>query len=928
MHQQQSPLEIRWQVVISLFSWLCHSVSAQIHYSIVEEMRKGSVVGDLVKDLGMNVKDITARKLRIVSYVSEKYFSINLDNGDLFIAERIDRETLCGAAADCVLTFDAVAENPLNVFNVRIEIQDINDNPPTFLDETIRLEISEYASPGAKFALQKAEDLDIGINTLRIYKLSPNEHFVLGERISSDGSIFPELVLEKPLDRETQNYHELILSAFDGGNPVQTGTAMIRIAITDFNDNTPIFTQEVYKISIKENIPLNSTVLQVRATDEDEGVNAQITYSFNTRANNILQMFTINHKKGDIRTKGHLDYEMKKHYEISVKAMDGGGLAAHAKVLIEILDENDNVPEITLTSLSSPIPEDTLPGTVVALIAVHDKDSGENGEVQCQIIGDIPFQLVSSASNFYKIVTKDSLDREKLSSYNITIQASDKGSSFLSSVKVVSLDLADVNDNAPIFEKLIYTAFVPENNLPGASIFHIQAKDIDSEENAKLTYFIVSNSKDKDPISLLVSINPVTGVIYAQKSFDYEQHREFNIQVIAKDNGSPSLNSSTTLKIHVVDQNDNSPVILYPPRDSEGPVFEMVPWSSEQGSLVSKVVAVDADSGHNAWLSYFLQASEPSLFTIDQYTGEIKTSKVFHDRDSLKHKVVVIVKDNGSPPLSASVTLNLVIADNFQQIIPEMNKQPSKVDSQSNLQMYLVIALSLITFLFVLTVIVAVVSKCRESKSLPYFGPVDTQLYHTVDPRFISQFNNGTLQLPYTYNVFPTLDSMDKEFAYLKSQQCVPAVPVDRLIDADDSGIGNENIRDPIADHNLILQHSQPNADWQLTQGQRPGPSGTQQPTEEPGVWPNNQFETERLQAMILASANEAAEGSSGLGGSTGTMGLSARYGPQFTLQHVPDYRQNIYIPGTTSTLTNAAGKRDNKAPSGNKKKSGKKEKK
>ncbi|XP_073477030.1 protocadherin gamma-B1-like isoform X24 [Aquarana catesbeiana] len=925
MHQQQSRLEIRWQVVISLFFWLCHSVSAQIHYSIVEEMRKGSVVGDLVKDLGMNVKDITARKLRIVSDVSEKYFSINLENGDLFIAERIDRETLCGAAADCVLTFDAVAENPLNVFNVQIEIQDINDNPPRFLYETIKIEISESASPGEKFVLQKAEDLDIGINTLRSYKLNPNKHFALGESVSSDGSIFPQLVLEKPLDRETQNYHELILSAFDGGNPVQTGTVLIRITITDYNDNTPIFTQEVYKVSIKENMPLNSTVLQVRGTDEDEGINAQITYSFSTLANNILQMFTINHNNGDIRTKGHLDYEMKKHYEISVQAMDGGGLAAHAKVLIEILDENDNVPEITLTSLSSPIPEDTSPGTVVALIAVRDKDSGENGDVQCQIIGDIPFQLVSSASNFYKIVTKDSLDREKMSSYNITIKASDKGSPCLSSVKVIYLDLADVNDNAPMFEKLIYTAFVPENNLPGASIFYIQAKDIDSEENAKLTYFIVSN---KDSISLHVSINPVTGVIYAQKSFDYEQHREFNIQVIAKDNGFPSLNSSTTLKINVVDQNDNPPVILYPPRDSDGPVFEMVPWSSEQGSIVSKVVAVDADSGHNAWLSYFLQVSEPSLFTIDQYTGEIKTSNVLHDRESLKHKVVVIVKDNGYSPLSASVTLNLVIADNFQQIIPEINKQPSKLDSQSNLQMYLVIALSLITFLFVLTVIVAVVSKCRNSKSLPYFGPVNTHLYHTVDPRFISQFNNGTLQLPYTYNVCPTLDSMDKEFAYLKTQQCVPGVPVDKLIDADDSGIGNENIRDPIADDSLILQHSQPNADWQLTQGQRPGPSGTQQPTEEPGVWPNNQFETERLQAMILASANEAAEGSSGLGGSTGTMGLSARYGPQFTLQHVPDYRQNIYIPGTTSTLTNAAGKRDNKAPSGNKKKSGKKEKK
>ncbi|XP_040297562.1 protocadherin gamma-B1-like isoform X21 [Bufo bufo] len=200
-----------------------------------------------------------------------------------------------------------------------------------------------------------------------------------------------------------------------------------------------------------------------------------------------------------------------------------------------------------------------------------------------------------------------------------------------------------------------------------------------------------------------------------------------------------------------------------------------------------------------------------------------------------------------------------------------------------------------------------------------------TSLYPPVDPRFISQFN-GTLPLPYSYDVCVTLDPSEQEFAFLKPQH---NVPVDSLIDTDDSGIRNE-IKYPSPAENLISQQGQPNTDWRFTQAQRPGPSGTQQPTEEAGVWPNNQFETERLQAMILASANEAAEGTSALGGGANTMGLSARYGPQFTLQHVPDYRQNIYIPGTTSTLTNAAGKRDGKAgaPSGNKKKSGKKEKK
>ncbi|XP_075712363.1 protocadherin gamma-B1-like isoform X26 [Rhinoderma darwinii] len=927
LQEGQSMQGLRWQVIFPfLFSWLCHSVSGQIHYSINEELRKGSIVGDLGKDLELNVKELSRRKLRIVSGVSEKYFSINLDNGNLYIADRIDRETLCRAADDCVLTFDAVMENPLNVFNVKIDIKDINDNPPKFILDAIRMEMSELTSPGRRFLLQNAEDLDIGINSLISYRLSVNQYFALGEKVSSDGSVFPELILEKPLDRETQNKHELILTASDGGNPVQTGTAIINIIITDFNDNSPVFTQDVYKVSVRENIPVNSTILQVSASDEDEGVHAQITYSIKTTANDILQTFNINPKNGEIKTKGHLDYEVSRFYEISVQAEDGGSLAAKAKVLIEIIDINDNAPEISITSSSDLIPEDSDPGTVVALIKVHDPDSAENGEVQCIITGDLPFELILSASNFHKIVTKSSLDREKIPSYNITIQASDKGSPEMTSRKVIRLDVSDVNDNAPVFEKLVHTAFIPENNSPGASIFSIQARDMDSEDNAKITYSITTKSNEEDPLSSYISMNPVTGVIYAQRSFDYEKHREFNIQIIARDNGSPSLNSSTTLRICIVDQNDNSPVILYPSPEVDSPTFEMVPWTSEQGSLVSKVVAVDADSGHNAWLSYFLQSSESSLFTIDQQTGEIRTSRVFQERDIMKHGIVVLVKDNGIPSRSASVSLNMVIADHFHQVLPELSSQSNKEESQSNLQFYLVIALALISFLFMLTVIIAVVSKYKESKSSSSFGSMSTSLYPQVDPRFISQFNNGTLPLPYSYDVCVTLDPSEREFAFLKPQH---NVPVESLIDADDSGIGNESfVKNCPA---VETQQGQPNTDWRFSQAQRPGPSGAQQPTEEAGVWPNNQFETERLQAMILASANvEAAEGSSAIGAGTGTMGLSARYGPQFTLQHVPDYRQNIYIPGTTSTLTNAAGKRDGKAgaPSGNKKKSGKKEKK
>ncbi|XP_041444715.1 protocadherin gamma-B5 isoform X4 [Xenopus laevis] len=914
---------IRWQVMFSVFfSFLCHSVCGQLQYSIFEEMQKGSIIGNLAKDLGLNIKDILFRKLRIDSDISDKYLKVNLENGNLYVTDTIDREILCGITEECFLTFDAVIENPLNVFHVKIYIKDINDNPPTFVHEIIELEMSEHTIPGARFALEKAEDLDVGKNSLESYKLSANKYFALRETSSTDSSTIPELVLEASLDRETESIHQLVLTAFDGGNPVQSSTAVIKIIVSDFNDNAPIFTQEVYTVSVNENIRVNSTILHVSANDKDEGINSQITYYFTATSKQAMNTFFINHVSGEVKTNENLDFEKMQHYEISVQAKDGGGLVSHAKILIQIIDENDNAPDITITSINSPISEDSAPGTVVALIKAHDLDYGENGEVDCDIIGAVPFKLLSSSGNFYKIVTMSTLDRENNPNYNITIQARDRGSPPLTAKKNLRLDVSDINDNEPLFEKLIYIAYVPENNHPGASIFNIQAIDKDTEENAKLVYSIISRSTEDPSSASFISINPVTGVIYAQKSFDYEQEIEFQIRIMAKDHGSPSLNSSTNLRIYVVDQNDNSPTILYPSGDVGGsPAYEMVPFSSEQGTLVTKVVAVDIDSGHNAWLSYhFLQVSEISHFMIDQYTGEIRTSHVFQERDVLRHKVVVIVKDNGTPSHSATVTLTLVVADNFQQVLPEISNQPMKSDSQSNMQIYLVIAIALISFLFMLTVLSVIISRFRGSKSPASFSSMST--YPQLDHRFISQFNNGTLPLPYSYDVCVTLDSSERDFAFLKPHH---NVPVESLIDAEDSVLGNETLSVPAAG---IVQQAQPNADWRISQAQRPGPSGAQ-PAEESGVWPNNQFETERLQAMILASANEAAEGSSALGGGTGTMGLSARYGPQFTLQHLPDYRQNIYIPGTTATLTNAAGKGKSAAPSGgNKKKSGKKEKK
>ncbi|XP_073477053.1 protocadherin gamma-B2-like [Aquarana catesbeiana] len=464
---------IRWQVIFSfLFSWLCHSVSGQIHYSIVEEMRKDSVIANIANDLGLNIKQILPRKLRIVSRVAEKYFYVNLDNGNLYVKDRIDRETLCGAEATCTLTFDAVVENPLTIFRVKIDIQDINDNPPVFYPDTFTFEAIELTPPGTRFALQNAKDPDFGMNSVQTYNLSDNKHFAFSEKIKSDGSKFLELVLENALDRESQNVHEFSLTATDGGKPIRSGTALIRFIVTDVNDNFPVFTQEAYKASVNENMPINTTIITVKATDKDEGIYAQINYFFSETSGSVHHTgtFSIDAITGEIKINKKLDFELTKNYELSVQAKDGGALASHCIVLVEVIDENDNSPEISITSLFSPVPEDSISGTVIALIEVHDQDSGENGYIDCKLIEQPSFSLVLSSDSYYRIVTTDEIDREKSSSYNIIIVATDRGSPPLSSRRTIRLDISDVNDNPPIFIKSSHVVYIPENNLPGASI--------------------------------------------------------------------------------------------------------------------------------------------------------------------------------------------------------------------------------------------------------------------------------------------------------------------------------------------------------------------------------------------------------------------------------------------------------------------------
>ncbi|XP_012412299.2 protocadherin gamma-B6-like [Trichechus manatus latirostris] len=762
---QRRSAGLRQVLFAFLLPLLCPALCEPIRYAIPEELAKGSVVGNLARDLGLSVLDVSARKLRVSA--EKPHFNVDLESGDLLVKDRIDREEICRERRICELQLEAVVENPLNIFHVIVVVEDINDHAPQFDEKDIHLEIFESVSAGARISLDPATDPDINTNSVKDYRINSNPYFSLLVRVNSDGGKYPELSLEKPLDREEQRSHHLILTALDGGDPPRSATANIEIFVRDTNDNPPVFSKDEYRISLSENLPPGTSVFRVSATDQDEGINAEISYYFRSTTQSARHMFSVDEKTGMIKNIQSLHFEDVERYTMEVEAKDGGGLSTQCKVIIEILDENDNSPEIIITSLSDYILENSLPGMVVALIKTRDRDSGENGEVMCSIGKGVPFKIRSSSTNYYKLVTDGTLDREQTPEYNITITATDKGKPPLSYSKSITLHITDINDNAPVFHQASYVVHVAENNPPGASITHVSASDLDLGTNCQVSYSIVGSDLEPQALSSYVSVNALSGVVSAQRAFDHEQLRAFELTLQARDQGSPPLSANVSLRVLVDDRNDNAPRVLYPALGPDGSaLFDTVPRAAQPGYLVTKVVAVDADSGHNAWLSYHvLQASDPGLFSLGLRTGELRTARTLGDRDASRQRLLVAVRDGGQPPLSATATLLLVFSDSLQEALPDLSNRPEPSHPQAELQFYLVVALALISALFLLAVILAIALRLRHSSSPAPWNCFQPGFCSESGPVVPPDYSEGTL--PYSYNLC-VAQTGKTEFNFLK----------------------------------------------------------------------------------------------------------------------------------------------------------------
>uniref|UniRef100_A0A3B3D130 Protocadherin 2 alpha a 15 n=1 Tax=Oryzias melastigma TaxID=30732 RepID=A0A3B3D130_ORYME len=694
---------------------------AQIRYSVSEEVQGGTVVGNIAKDLGLDKNALKLRGYRIVADSSEPLFEVNQSDGNLYLKKKIDREEVCEKSSPCLINLKTVLENPLEIHYVEVEILDINDHAPVFMEKEKQLEIFESVLPGARFQLQAAQDPDVGQFSIQQYKLSQNEHFRVEVKDRGEDGKVPFLVLQKQLDRETTEKHKLRLTAVDGGKPAKSGNIEIIVDVLDVNDNSPVFTKETYSAIIKENIPIGTVVIQVNATDLDKGANGEIIYSFgNEVKSKITELFSINENTGEITVKGQIDFEKSKSYEIDVQASDKGPvpLTSDKSVKINVIDVNDNPPEIEVTSFSNSIKEDSKIGTTVALISVRDSDSGINGKVICTIKQDVPFTLSPSLKeNMFAVVSMSQLDREIRPHYDVTIIAKDSGDPSFTVEKTINVVVSDVNDNFPEFSMGPYTFYISENNIPGASVFSVKAFDRDDGENALVSYGILREMNSDNKLSSFLSINSETGEISALKSFDFESVKTFQFHVVATDSGSPPLSSNVTVNVFILDQNDNAPVILYPVSSNgsaEG--VEEIPRNVNAGHLVTKVRAYDADIGYNGWLLFSLQqVTDHSLFALDRYTGQIRTLRSFTETDEAEHKLLILVKDNGNVSLSATATVIVKLVEPKEAFAASDVQSAAAEDEDSHVTFYLIITLGSVSLLFLISIIVLIAMQCSKS---------------------------------------------------------------------------------------------------------------------------------------------------------------------------------------------------------------------
>ncbi|KAM9347534.1 protocadherin-8 [Symphorus nematophorus] len=654
---------------------LFHTVQCTTtRYFTHEEDEPGTEIGNLSQDLKIDPADDPDTSFRFMQENDSSVIQMREVDGLLSVAEIIDREQLCPRSPRCFITFDIVAfsKEKFQLIHVEIEVKDINDHAPRFpLNET-SLEIVENVPLDSRFPLQIALDQDVGENYIQSYNISPSSHFKIEVREREDGVKSAELVLVRELDREVEDSYTIEVTATDGGVHAKSGSMLVNIKVLDFNDNSPAFEHSSLKVELNEDAPVGHRVLRVHAFDPDDGVNGEVVYAFaDGLSPEVGRLFHVDPYSGDVTLKALVDYEKRRSYELNIKASDLGlnSVPSSCKVVIDVVDVNDNAPEITIKPMTSSsdgvayITEAAAAESFVALISTSDRDSGSNGYVRISLLGHEHFSLQQAYGDSFMIITSTTLDREKIPEYNLTVVAEDLGTPPFKTVRQYTIRVTDENDNPPLFSKSLYEVSVLENNIPGSYVTTVIARDPDVGKNAKVSYKVIdSDVPGGSPVSTYVSVDSLSGSLYTLRSFDYETLQQIELVIQAEDRGSPSLSSTSTIRIRVVDQNDNYPYFTFPVLVNDSADVPL-PFNAPAGYLALRISAEDEDEGMNGELSYQIVQGDPKLFAMNKDTGEIALKQSLTAEIGNVLEMKIAVSDHGRSPLSSSATIRFVISD-------------------------------------------------------------------------------------------------------------------------------------------------------------------------------------------------------------------------------------------------------------------------
>lgn len=597
---------------------------------------------------------------------SHKLFSINGTTGVIYTSSVIDREVLQSDVINVVV----LSSQPTYPTEVRIVVLDLNDNSPVFPDASIVVSFKEDASSGRQVILDTATDSDIGSNgvdhtTYRIVRGNERRRFRLDITVNPSGEgAFLHLVSTGGLDREVTPFYQLLIEVEDKGEPRRSGYLQVNVTIQDINDNPPVFEREQYQASVLEDAAVGSSVLQITASDQDEGANAEIRYFLDEGT-----PFQIDPKAGTVVIKEGLDYESKREYSLTIHAVDNGvpSLSGRTEATVKLLDVNDNEPVVKFryfptTSKFASVDENAQIGTVVALLTVSDSDSPTaNGNISVSILGGNEqrhFEVhTSPVPNLSLIKVASVLDRERISSYNLTVSVSDNGkptarSSFASLVIFVN----DINDHPPIFQEAVYRVDISEDVPKGSYIKGVSATDGDSGQNANLRYSLVSGNALG-----WFSISENSGLVTSAAPLDREVASEVVLNISAKDQGLQPRISYTQLIVNVTDVNDQVPTF------TQSTYHVSLVEHSPAGTELLVLSASDDDLGPNGTVHFSFDAETPAgvreLFRLDAASGRLSTAAELDREDRASYLLHVQAADAGSPPLHSTGRVNVTLRD-------------------------------------------------------------------------------------------------------------------------------------------------------------------------------------------------------------------------------------------------------------------------